>query len=138
MKCETCALNSLKTYKYVVIFARHNGKWVFCKHKERTTWETAGGHIEKGESPLDAAKRELYEESGAEDFIITPACDYWAADETSQANGVVFYANINRFGSMPDSEMERAELFDNLPINLTYPGITPILFDYIKNHCELV
>ena len=135
MKCETSDLDSLKTYKYVVIFARHNMKWVFCKHKERTTWETAGGHIEKGESPLDAAKRELYEESGAEDFTITPACDYWAADEISKANGVVFYADIKRFGSMPDSEMERADLFDNLPTNLTYPGITPILFDYINNHC---
>lgn len=133
MNCETCALDSLKTYKYVVIFARHCVKWVFCKHRERTTWETAGGHIEKGESPLDAAKRELYEESGAADFTITPACDYWAGDETSRASGVVFYADIARFDRMPDSEMERAELFDDLPTNLTYPMITPILFDYIKS-----
>ena len=25
--------------KFAVIIARHNGKWVFCKHKERNTWE---------------------------------------------------------------------------------------------------
>ena len=24
--------------KFAVIIARHNGKWVFCKHKERNTW----------------------------------------------------------------------------------------------------
>ncbi len=32
--------------KFAVIIARHNGKWVFCKHKERNTWE-APGDIEK-------------------------------------------------------------------------------------------
>ena len=32
--------------KFAVIIARHNGKWVFCKHKERNTWEAPGGHRE--------------------------------------------------------------------------------------------
>ena len=45
------------------------------------TWETQGGHIEAGEQPLDAAKRELFEESGAVDFDIQPLCDYWAGEE---------------------------------------------------------
>ncbi len=25
--------------KFAVIIAKHNGKWVFCKHRERSTWE---------------------------------------------------------------------------------------------------
>ncbi len=32
--------------EFVVIVSRHNGKWVFCKHKERSTYECPGGHIE--------------------------------------------------------------------------------------------
>ena len=24
--------------KFAVIIAKHNGKWVFCKHRERSTW----------------------------------------------------------------------------------------------------
>lgn len=108
MICEVHNLNSLKSYKYVVIFAKYKGQWVFCRHKQRTTWETAGGHIEKGESPLEAARRELYEESGAKDFTIRPICDYGAADDVSHANGMVFFADIEHFGEMPQFEMERA------------------------------
>ena len=44
---------------------RSNGKWVFCKHKERDTYEVPGGHREAGENILETAKRELQEETGA-------------------------------------------------------------------------
>mgnify|MGYP006922425427 CR=1 FL=1 len=32
--------------KFAVIAARSEGKWVFCRHKERTTLEIPGGHRE--------------------------------------------------------------------------------------------
>jgi len=133
MQCESCELNKLSDYKYVVIISILNGKWLLSRHKERATWETQGGHIEKDETPLDAAKRELFEESGATEFSIYPLCDYWACDETSKANGMVFFAEITKLGPMPESEMEKVGLFDELPGNLTYPDITPKLFDYFKN-----
>ena len=47
--------------KFAVIIAKTNGKWVFCKHKERDTYEVPGGHRENGEDILSAAKRELRE-----------------------------------------------------------------------------
>ncbi len=78
MLSKTYALSSLKKYKYVVILSEYNGKLLLSRHKKRTTWETQGGHIEIGETPLEAAKRELYEESGATDFDIVPLCDYRA------------------------------------------------------------
>ena len=43
--------------KFAVIIARHNGKWVFCKHKERNTWEAPGGHREDGEDILEKLSR---------------------------------------------------------------------------------
>jgi len=43
------------------------GKWILSKHKKRDTWETQGGHIEDGETPLEATKRELFEESEIRD-----------------------------------------------------------------------
>ena len=58
--------------KFAVIIAKHNGKWVFCKHRERSTWEVPGGHREQGEDILETAKRELYEETGAINFEINP------------------------------------------------------------------
>ena len=66
--------------KYVVVFSRYEGKLLLSRHRDRDTWETQGGHIEPGESPEDAAKRELWEESGAVDFTLEPLCMYWAED----------------------------------------------------------
>ena len=130
MKCTVYDFGRLKDYKYVVIFARYNGKWIICRHKDRTTWETSGGHIEKGETTLEAAKRELYEETGALDFDIHPLCDYWACDEPheveeiSWSNGQVFFAVVKTIGPLPESEMECIDYFDTFPQNLTYPDIT--------------
>ncbi|MGX8833333.1 hypothetical protein ACWG0P_03890 [Amedibacillus sp. YH-ame6] len=33
-------------YKFAVIVSRYENKWVFCKHKERSTYEIPGGHRE--------------------------------------------------------------------------------------------
>lgn len=44
--------------KFAVVISRYDNKWVFCKHKERNTFEVPGGHREQGESILDTAKRE--------------------------------------------------------------------------------
>ena len=55
--------------KFAVIISKASGKWVFCKHKERDTYEIPGGHREEGELILDTAKRELREETGAIDSI---------------------------------------------------------------------
>lgn len=134
MKCTTFKLGELEKfhYKYVVIISEYNNKLLLSQHKDRTTWEPQGGKIEPGETPLEAAKRELYEESGATDFIIEPFCDYWAGTgEVGEAGtgacGVVFTAKINTLGAIPESEMARVKTFNTLPSNLTYPAITPVL-----------
>ena len=125
-------VGELKTYKYVVVLSTCCGKIMLSRHKDRTTWETQGGHVEPGETPLEAAKRELYEESGAVEYEIYPICDYWAGDEQTGegATGMVFHAEIHERGELPESEMAEVQLFDALPENLTYPAITPELFAY--------
>lgn len=51
--------------KFAVMITVHNGNWVFCKHKKRSTLEIPGGHREPGEDIFCTAKREMYEETGA-------------------------------------------------------------------------
>ena len=137
MKCTAYETGKLRDYKYVVNFAMYQGKWIVCKHKDRTTWETSGGHIEKGETPIEAARRELYEETGALEFDMEPICDCWSCDEPHEtnnitwANGVVFLARVHKIGDMPDFEMEKIQLFEELPSNLTYPDITKTVFPLV-------
>lgn len=97
--------------KFAVIIARHNGKWVFCKHKERNTWEAPGGHREDGEDILETAKRELYEETGAITFDITPICIYsvTAPDnfDGMETFGKLFFSDIYTFEKELHSEIEK-------------------------------
>ena len=33
--------------EFAVILAKYQNKWIYCKHKERDTWEIPGGHREQ-------------------------------------------------------------------------------------------
>lgn len=105
-----------KLLNRVVVVCKYKNKWVFCKQKERDTWEIPGGHIEEGENWLEAAKRELYEETGASKFEIKPICLY-----SISKYGILCYAIIEEFSDLPESEIEKIDFFDNIPENITYP-----------------
>lgn len=114
---------SLDNIGFVAIQTKHKGKWVLCFHKRRQKWECPGGHVENGESPLTAAKRELYEETGAADFDIFPVWDFKALNDDGSLhnNGRTYYANIRAFEKLPsESEMEYIDFFDLIPVNVTY------------------
>ena len=36
-----------------MILSHIDGKYLLSRHRARTTWETQGGHIELGETPLE-------------------------------------------------------------------------------------
>ena len=125
-------LNQCKAYYFSVIFARYQNKWLYCRHKKRNTYETAGGHIEKGETPIEAARRELFEETGAISYDIVPAFDYSTQSSVAFSHGQVFFANIHELGALPESEMAEVKLFDSIPDTTTYPGIMPVLYKRLQ------
>lgn len=124
--------------KFAVIISKTNGKWVFCKHKERNTYEVPGGHREENETILETAKRELKEETGALDFTVTPICVYSVTgknkvNETGEETyGMLFFADIKSFENELHSEMEKVLITDTLVENWTYPLIQPKLIEEAK------
>ncbi len=126
MVTKILPLGSLEAYAYVVILSKMEGKILLSRHRHRDTWETQGGHIEAGETPLMAARRELMEESGAAVYELTPLFDY--VHTVTGLGGIAYRADIARQDALPQFEMAETGLFDALPQNLTYPDITPMLF----------
>lgn len=119
--------------KFAVIVSRYKDKWVFCKHKARNTYECPGGHRETGEDIDKTARRELWEETGAEQYELKKICVYSVADHEEESFGMLYYAEIFAWGKMPELEIERVELFEDLPSDWTYPLIQPYLINKV---CE--
>jgi 8-oxo-dGTP diphosphatase len=124
--------------KFAVIISKTQNKFVFCKHKDRDTWEIPGGHREKlpdgsWENIMAAAKRELYEETGALEFDIEPVCIYsvTAPDNFNgkETFGMLFFADIQCFETELHSEIEKIAIMDELPTRWTYPDIQPHLIN---------
>lgn len=125
--------------QFAVIAAKYQGRWVLCKHKERSTWEFPGGHREAGETIEAAAVRELYEETGAAEYRMVPVSVYSVTDQAqsgekqAESFGMLFSAEISRFDQLPPAfEMEKIECFENPPDNWTYPEIQPLLFQHLR------
>lgn len=122
--------------KFAVIIARSRRKWVFCKHKERDTYEVPGGHREPGEAIEETARRELYEETGAIAFSLQPVCVYSVTDpdsvDSQESFGMLYCAEIENFEPELHSEIEKIVLSEELTEYWTYPEIQPRLLEEAK------
>lgn len=122
--------------KYAIIISRINGRWIFVRHKDRSTWEVPGGHREPGEDIAATARRELYEESGAEVFKIIEIADYSVEADKEIGFGRLFFAEVEKLAGLPQSEIAEVRLFDAMPENLTYPEVQKVLFKRVLDIME--
>ncbi len=112
---------------YAVLLTRHDDRWIYVRHKQRDTWEIPGGRREAGETVIQTASRELFEETGALTFTLEPLRTYSVVRDGKPSYGRIFLADVSELGPLPDSEIGTVEHFDDEPSRLTYPDIQPLL-----------
>lgn len=134
LEVKTFPLGYCKEEEYtrVVCVCKYEDKFLFAYNKKREGWEIPGGHIEEGESWIEAAKREMHEETGATKIEVTPVCVYKIS-----TYGLLCYCQILELEELPkEYEMEKIMLSDHLPDNLTFPDAYKLYFktvlDYLK------
>lgn len=116
-----------KEYTRVLCVCKYKDKWIFSKNAKRGGWEIPGGHIEEGETWQEAAKREMYEETGATKITLKPICVY-----SISSYALLCYAEIEELGDLPESEISEIGFFDTLPTDLTFTDSHTILFNKVK------
>ncbi len=120
---------------FVVITSWHHGQWIVVRHQHRSTWEIPGGHREAGEDLEAAARRELYEETGALEFELQPVADYSVDRNSIVTYGRLFFAEVSSIGKLPEMEIQEIRLVGRFPDdNLTYPQIQPLLHQKVEEH----
>lgn len=117
---------------YVVLAAREDGKWVFVRHRDRSTWEMPAGHIEKDEPAHQAAHRELFEETGTVRSTLKHLCDYQVLSRGKTESGRLYSAEIHERKSELEHEIVELMLSTSLPSALTYPEVQSQLFQHAE------
>lgn len=120
-------------YTRVVCVCKYKNKFLFSYNKKRKGWEIPGGHIEEGETWEEAAKREMYEETGATKIKLIPVSVYKIS-----TFGLLCFCEILEMEDLPEEyEMSEIMLSDELPDNLTYPDTFKLYFKVVREKLNI-
>lgn len=120
---------------YVVVAVRHNDGWLFVRHRRRGGWEMPAGHPDDGEESIEAAVRELTEETGALDFIMEPVSYYSVDTGQGPQYGRLFYAQVETLGRFTDTdEIADVRVFRRRPRNMSLTEVMSFLFRVAKKY----
>jgi 8-oxo-dGTP pyrophosphatase MutT (NUDIX family) len=108
----------------VAVYPRHGGKILMIRHKRLGIWLPPGGELSPGETPLEAAARELREETGLEgrfpvvsDIDGTPPGLIGYEEHVAGSKGIhmnfVFVADVDTDVVQPNDEFEEWRWVDS-------------------------
>lgn len=79
--------------EHVLIICQYKGQWLLTKHKKRGL-EFPGGKVVKGETLEEAARREVYEETGAILDEVNHIGEYEVCDGENCFTKAIFYGKV--------------------------------------------
>ena len=110
-----------------VIVENEKGEVLLQKRADNHCWGYAGGSVALDEVVEEAARRELYEETGAVNAEIAPVGIYRLFDY-----GLLCFAEVRKLSEIPsDSEIWEIRMASTLPEQLTYQGVHDRLFQWV-------
>ncbi|MCM2675371.1 RNA deprotection pyrophosphohydrolase [Alkalicoccobacillus plakortidis] len=126
--------------KHVWVICMYKNQWLLTNHKKRGL-EFPGGKVEQGESPLDAARREVFEETGASVKTIQYIGQYTISDQQICKN--IYFAEIDDVEEQNNYfETEGPVLVNELPDQIAEnqdysfimkDGVLQYCLEYIQN-----
>lgn len=87
--------------KHVWVICKYKNQWLLTKHRTRGL-EFPGGKVESGESAEDAAKREVWEETGGIVQELTYLAQYYVDGKRDYIIKNVYFAKIESLQSRED------------------------------------
>lgn len=122
--------------KHVWVISRFKNNWLLTKHKDRG-FEFPGGKVEIGETPEQAAMREVMEETGGTVDKLTYIGQYTVAGKADTVIKNVYYARICKI--LPqDTYFETAGpvMLPEIPENVKFNDLYSfIMKDGVLTHC---
>ena len=105
-------------FAMVIPFTPGREQFFMAHHRWRDTWELPSGKVESGESPTQAAERELLEEMGAQVDQLRPLGILLTRLGQVPGQGHLYWGEVIQRGDLPrGSEMDEVQVFspDMLP-----------------------
>jgi 8-oxo-dGTP pyrophosphatase MutT (NUDIX family) len=108
-----------------------DGKVLLVRHTYINGWYMPGGGVKRGETLDQAARREAWEEVGAELHDISLIGAYSNFVELKSDHNILFFSNDFNLNGRHDHEIAEVRFFplDSLPEN-TWPGHRRLLNEY--------
>lgn len=104
--------------KHVWVVCLYGDKWLLTDHPKRG-YEFPGGKVEPGEKPLDAAKREVFEETGATIRELFYIGQYKVCQQGGEIIKNIYFAKIAEICDVPTFyETNGPILLKTLPKNI--------------------
>lgn len=125
-----------KQPKHVWVICRYEMQWLLTDHKQRG-YEFPGGKVESGESPEEAAKREVKEETGGVVQSLHYLGQYYVQGKAGDVIKNVYYADITELEKQDTYfETNGPVTLHKIPANIKVnPRFSFIMKDDVLTYC---